>query len=47
MFMKNYLVFLIVIASLLLSKDKADLKFNNDENYEDYIELFESSFNKL
>ena len=47
MFMKNYLVFLIVIASLLLSKDKADLKFNNDESYEDYIELFESSFNKL
>ena len=45
--MKNYLVFLIVIASLLLSKDKTDLKFNNDENYEDYIELFESSFNKL
>jgi len=45
--MKKYLVFLILIVSLLLSKDKKDLKFNNEENYEDYIELFESSFNKL
>ncbi len=47
MFMKKNVVFLIIIVSLLLSKDKKEIKFNNEENYEDYIELFESSFNKL
>jgi carboxyl-terminal processing protease len=40
-------MFLIIVLSLLLSKDKKEIKFNNNENYEDYIELFESSFNKL
>tara|TARA_B110000263_G_scaffold35022_1_gene26785 strand:+ start:335 stop:2017 length:1683 start_codon:yes stop_codon:yes gene_type:complete len=45
--MKKYIMFLIIVLSLLLSKGKKEIKFNNDENYEDYIELFESSFNKL
>lgn len=45
--MKSYIVYLVVSLSLLLSKDKKELEFNNNENHEDYIKLFESSFNKL
>ena len=45
--MKSYIVYLVVLLSILLSKDKKELEFNNNENYEDYIKLFESSFNKL
>ena len=45
--MKSYIVYLVVLLSILLSKDKKELEFNNNENHEDYIKLFESSFNKL
>ena len=45
--MKRNIVFLIVILSFVFSKDKKEIKFNNDENHKEYIELFESSFNKL
>ena len=45
--MKSYIVCLVLLLSILLSKDKKELEFNNNENYEDYIKLFESSFNKL
>lgn len=45
--MKSYIVYLVLSLSLLLSKDKKELEFNNNENHEDYIKLFESSFNKL
>ena len=45
--MKKKLISLLIVLSFVLGNDKKQAEFNNNEDYKEYIDLFESSFNKL
>ena len=45
--MNKKIINLLIVLSFVLSNDKKQIEFNNNEDYKEYIDLFESSFNKL
>ena len=45
--MNKKIINLLIVLSFVLSNDKKQVEFNNNEDYKEYIDLFESSFNKL
>ena len=45
--MNKKIINLLIVLSFVLGNDKKQVVFNNNEDYKEYIDLFESSFNKL
>ena len=45
--MNKKIISLLIVLSFVLGNDKKQVEFNNNEDYKEYIDLFESSFNKL
>lgn len=45
--MNKKIINLLIVLSFVLGNDKKQVEFNNNEDYKEYIDLFESSFNKL
>ena len=45
--MNKKIISLFLVLSFVLGNDKKQVEFNNNEDYKEYIDLFESSFNKL
>ena len=45
--MNKKIISLLLVLSFVLGNDKKQVEFNNNEDYKEYIDLFESSFNKL
>ena len=44
--MNKKIISLLLVLSFVLGNDKKQVEFNNNEDYKDYIDLFERTFNK-